>query len=142
MKFLTIVEDWEDGYASQNTKTSRVKDNNSDYKQYRFNILDVIKKRNEEEEKVEELIKQFEDKIKKLFEFIALPENGRRLIAKMKDKGSAFSEDEIYRYFALLYKKYVRRNKSDLGNFFIKETEDLTNKLCDDFEEWYKIDKK
>ena len=98
--------------------------------------MDVIKKRNEAEEKIEELIKQFEDKIEKLFEFIALPENGRRLIAKMKDIGNAFSEDEIYRDFDLLYKKYVRRNKTELGDFFIKETKDLTSKLCDDFEDF------
>jgi type I restriction enzyme R subunit len=119
-------------------KKNKAKKGDIEPKQYRFNILDVIKKRNEAEEKIEELIKQFEDKIEKLFEFISLPENGRRLIAKMKDKGSAFSEDEIYRDFDLLYKKYVRRNKSDLGEFFVKETKDLTSKLCDDFEEWIK----
>jgi len=117
-------------------KKSKSNKNDSELKQYRFNILDVIKKRNEAEEKIEELIKRFEEKIEKLFEFIALPENGVRLIAKIKDKGNAFSEDEIYRDFDLIYKKYVRRNRSELGDFFIKETTDLTSKLCDDFEEW------
>ncbi len=82
------------------------------------------------------MIKRFEEKIEKLFDYMALPENGRRLIAKIKDKGNAFSEDEIYRDFDLLYKKYIRRNRSELGDFFIKETKDLTSKLCDDFEEY------
>lgn len=126
----------EEDEESGEKKKAKSKKTDSDPKQYRFNILDVIKKRNEAEDKIEELIKQFEDKIEKLFVFIALPENGRRLIAKMKDKGNAFSEDEIYTDFDLLYKKYVRRNKTELGDFFIKETRDLTSKLCDDFEDW------
>ncbi len=117
-------------------KKVKTKKSDSELKQYRFNILDVIKKRNEAEEKIEELIKQFEEKIEKLFEFIALPENGRRIIAKMKDKGNAFSEDEIYDDFGRLYRSYVRKHRSILGEFFIKETEDLTSKLSDDFEEW------
>jgi len=112
------------------------KSSNSEKKKYRFNILDVIAKRNEEEEKLEEKIKEFEEKIEKLFNFIALPENGKRLIAKITDTGNAFDEDEIYKDFELLYKKFVRRNKRELGDFFIKETKELTNQLCDDFEEW------
>ena len=121
---------------NEKKKLSKAKRKEVDQEKYRFNILDVIAKRNEAEEKIEDLIKQFEEKIDKLFEFIALPENGRRLIAKMRDKGNTFNEDEIYRDFELLYKKYVRRNKMELGEFFIKETKDLANKLCDDFEMW------
>jgi type I restriction enzyme R subunit len=75
-----------------------------------------------------------------LFKFIALPENGKRLMAKISDTGNAFDEDEIYRDFELLYKKYVRRNRNELGVFFIKETEELTNQLCDDFEIWVNSD--
>lgn len=135
---IGIIETKRENAEDENGEKTKSKSKKSENepKQYRFNILDVIKKRNEAEDKIEELIKQFEDKIEKLFEFIALPENGRRLIAKMKDKGNAFGEDEIYRDFDLLYKKYVRRNKTELGDFFIKETKDLTSKLCDDFEEW------
>ena len=129
----THIQD--DGLVEKEKKKVKAKKDSHESKQYRFNILDVIKKRNEAEEKIEELIKQFEGKIQKLFEFIMLPENGRRLIAKIKDRWNAFSEEEIYRDFELIYKKYVRRNRSELGEFFVKETQWLTNKLCDDFEE-------
>ena len=36
--------------------------------------------------------------------------------------------------FEIIYKKYIRRNRKLLGDFFIKETEDIVNQLCDDFE--------
>jgi len=114
------------------------KKENSEKNKYRFNILDVIAKRNEEEEKLEKKIKEFEKKIENLFEFIALPENGKRLIAKITDTENAFDEDEIYGDFRLLFRKFIRRNKKNLGEFFIKETEELTNQLCNDFERWSK----
>lgn len=134
---IGIIETKENDEDENNEKKpSKSKSSNAEPKKYRFNILDVIAKRNEAEEKIEKMIQEFEWKIQKLFEFIALPENGVRLIAKMKDKWNAFSEDEIYIDFELLYKKYVRRNKDELWEFFIKETKDLTNKLCDDFEDW------
>jgi type I restriction enzyme R subunit len=103
-------------------------------RKFKFDILAVIAKRNEEEEEIEKLIKDFEAKIEKLFSFIALPENGTRLIAKLKSYGNSFSEDEIYSDFNILYKKFVRRNKEYLGEFFVNETKDSVNKLCDDFE--------
>ena len=43
------------------------------------------------------------------------------LIAKIKDEGSAFSQDEIYTDFNKLYRKYTIMNK-DLGEFFKRET--------------------
>jgi type I restriction enzyme R subunit len=103
-------------------------------RKFKFDILAVIAKRNEEEEEIEKLIEDFESKIEKLFAFIASHENGKRLIAKLKSYGSSFSEDEIYSDFDILYKKFVRRNKEYLGDFFINETKDSVNKLCDDFE--------
>jgi type I restriction enzyme, R subunit len=103
-------------------------------RKFKFDILAVIAKRNEEEEEIEKLIEDFEAKIEKLFAFIASHENGKRLIAKLKSYGSSFSEDEIYSDFDILYKKFVRRNKDYLGDFFINETKDGVNKLCDDFE--------
>jgi len=51
----------------------------------------------------------------------------------MQDDGSAFDEEEIYEDFAKIYRKFVRRNK-DLGEFFIRETQDIIHQLCDDFE--------
>ena len=36
--------------------------------------------------------------------------------------------------FAKIYRKFIRRNTKDLGEFFIEETKDIINQLCDDFE--------
>ncbi|MDB0602194.1 DEAD/DEAH box helicase family protein [Tenacibaculum maritimum] len=103
-------------------------------KQYKFDILAVIEKRNEEEEEIETLILDFQNKIEAFFDYVNLPENGKHLIAKMKDEGSVFDEEEIYSDFAKIYRKYIRRNRKTLGQFFVKETEDIVNQLCDDFE--------
>lgn len=100
---------------------------------YKYNILKVIEKRNQEEEAIAELIADFESKITALFEFIKQDETGLRLIAKINDDGSAFSRDEIYSDFSKLYRKYTIRNK-ELGDFFLRETKDNLNQLCDDFE--------
>lgn len=107
--------------------------NGSGDKQYKFDILKVIAKRNQEEEAIEELIKDFEAKIEKFFEYVRTDEAGLRVIAKMQDDGSAFDDEEIYEDFAKIYRKFVRRNK-DLGEFFIRETQDIIQQLCDDFE--------
>jgi len=106
----------------------------SNGKQYKFDILRVIEKRNEEEEEIEALIKEFETQIEKFFAFIKNDENGKRVIAKMKDDGSAFDSDEIYRDFNLVYKRYIRHNKKTLTPFFIRETESSLQQLCDDLE--------
>jgi len=100
---------------------------------YKYNILKVIEKRNQEEEAIAELIADFEGKITALFEFIKQEETGIRLIAKINDGGSAFSQDEIYSDFTKLYRKFTIKNK-DLGDFFLRETKDNINQLCDDFE--------
>lgn len=100
---------------------------------FKYNILKVIEKRNQEEEAIAELIVDFESKIDDFFSFIKADEIGKRLIAKIKDDGSAFSQDEIYGDFNKLYRKYTIMNK-DLGDFFKRETKDILNQLCDDFE--------
>lgn len=100
---------------------------------FKYNILKVIEKRNLEEEAIAELIIDFELKIDALFSYIKSDEMGKRLIAKIKDDGSAFSQDEIYIDFNKLYRKYIIMNK-DVGDFFKRETKDILNQLCDDFE--------
>lgn len=100
---------------------------------YKYNILKVIEKRNQEEEAIEELIAEFEKKISTFFDFIKKDENGQRLIAKIKDEGSSFSQEEINVDFSKLYRKFTIRNK-DLGDFFVRETKEILNQLCDDFE--------
>ena len=103
-------------------------------KQYKFHILAVIEKRNQEEEAIEELIAEFEKKIELLFSFVAEDDKGKRVIAKLLDEGSAFGSEEIYEDFYKVFRKFINRNRKELGAFFIKETKDMTNQLCDDFE--------
>jgi type I restriction enzyme R subunit len=108
--------------------------NSSDDNQYKFDILKVIEKRNKEEEEIEELIKDFEAKIELFFKYIKTDDGGVRVIAKMQDNGTAFDSEEIYEDFAKVYRKFIRRNKASLGEFFIRETQTSLNQLCDDFE--------
>ena len=79
------------------------------------------------------MIKDFEEKIDAFFKYIPTIDDGKRLIAKIKDDGTAFSQDEIYRDFSKIYRKYIILNK-DLGDFFKRETKDSLTQLCDDFE--------
>jgi type I restriction enzyme R subunit len=58
------------------------------------------------------------------------------LIAKIKDEGSVFYDEEVYNDFAKIYRKYIRRNRKILDQFFIKETSDIVNQLCDDFKKF------
>jgi type I restriction enzyme R subunit len=62
-------------------------------------------------------------------------ESGQVLIAKIKDIGVRFNEDEVYVDFEKIYRKYVRLNKEKLGEFFILETKDILDKLYEDFEQ-------
>ena len=107
--------------------------NGSDDNKYKYDILKVIEKRNQEEEAIEELIKEFEAKIDLLFEYVHTDDSGKRLIAKMQADGLVFDSDEIYDDFAMIYRKFIRRHK-DLGEFFLKESSDIVNQICDDFE--------
>lgn len=110
----------------------------SDGKKYKYDILKVIEKRNQEEEAIEELIKDFEAKIDLFFEYVKNDDSGKRLIAKMKDDGLAFDSEEIYEDFAKIFRKFIRRN-NNLGEFFVKETKEIVNQLCDDFERTLKV---
>ncbi len=112
-----------------------VKGNPSDTEggKFKYNILKVIEKRNKEEEAIAEMIKDFEEKIDTFFNYIPTIDDGKRLIAKIKDDGTAFSQDEIYKDFSKIYRKYIIINK-DLGDFFKRETKDSLTQLCDDFE--------
>jgi type I restriction enzyme R subunit len=102
-------------------------------KKYKYNILRVIEKRNQQEEAIEALIKEFEAKIDQLFDFIRTDNDGKRIVAKLQSTSAHFDAEEIYDDFAKVYRKFVRRNK-DVGEFFVRETKDILNQLCDDFE--------
>ena len=54
-----------------------------------------------------------------------------RFIVKIK---SHVSEEEIYNDFAIIYRRYKALRRQTIGDYFFKETEDLVDKLCDDFE--------
>jgi len=117
-------------------KKDKVGDAEGEYgaKQYKFHILAVIEKRNQEEEEIEKLIEDFEGKITQLFEYVQNDPRGKRVVAKILDDGSAFGTEEIYDDFHKIFRKFINRNRKELGEFFVKETKDMTNQLCDDFE--------
>jgi len=98
---------------------------------YQFDILKIIEARNDQEAVVGTLIKDFEGKIQELFDFVRQEDEGKRLIVKIK---SQVSEAEIYSDFAKLYRRFRALRKKTVGDYFFKETEDLVEKLCDDFE--------
>ena len=96
-----------------------------------FDILAIIAARNEQEAKTGTLIKDFETKIVDFFHYVHGSSEGERLIIKMK---SHVSENEIYDDFSKIYRRYRALYRSKVGDYFFKETEDLVDKLCDDFE--------
>jgi len=96
-----------------------------------YDILAIIAARNEKEEKVGSLILEFESKINDFFDYVQKSSEGDRLIVKIK---SHVSENEIYDDFSKIYRRYRALFRSKVGGFFFSETEDLVDKLCDDFE--------
>jgi len=98
---------------------------------YKFDILKIIEARNAQEANVGKLIEEFAAKIEDLYEYVRTSTEGKRLIIKIK---SHVSEDEVYDDFAKIYRRYRALNRQKVGDYFFKETEDLVNKLCDDFE--------
>lgn len=96
-----------------------------------FDVLAIIAARNEEEAKTGALIQDFEAKILAFFSYVRSAIEGERLIVKIK---SHVSEAEIYDDFAKIYRRYKALNRQTVGDYFFKETEDLVEKLCDDFE--------
>jgi type I restriction enzyme R subunit len=98
---------------------------------YRFDILQIIVARNEQEALVGSLIMDFDAKIKDFFEYVRTASEGERLIVKIKSQAS---EAEIYDDFAKLYRRYKALNRQKAGDYFFKEMDDLVDKLCDDFE--------
>lgn len=123
-------------YKEKESKTKNPTPTDSDQpNKFKYNILKVIEKRNQEEEEIEALIKDFEEKITLFFEYIKSDSDGKRLIAKMTSTSSSFSDEEILRDFSKLYRKFIIKNK-ELGDFFKRETKDILSQLCDDFEKY------
>lgn len=123
-------------YKEKESKTKNPTPTDSDKpNKFKYNILKVIEKRNQEEEEIDALIKDFEEKITLFFEYIKSDADGKRLIAKMISTSSSFSHEEILKDFSKLYRKFTIKNK-DLGEFFKRETKDILSQLCDDFEKY------
>ena len=91
----------------------------------------IIAARNEQEAITGSLIKDFEAKINEFFRHIRQSKECERFIVKIK---SHVSEEEIYNDFAIIYRRYKALHRQTIGDYFFKETEDLVEKLCDDFE--------
>lgn len=91
----------------------------------------IIAARNEQEAKTGELINAFEAKIIDFFKYVRESSEDERLVAKIN---SHVSEDEIYDDFAKIHRRYRALYRQTVGDYFFKETEDLIDKLCDDFE--------
>ena len=98
---------------------------------YQYDILAIIAARNEQEAITGSLIKDFEAKINEFFRHIRQSKECERFIVKIK---SHVSEEEIYNDFAIIYRRYKALHRQTIGDYFFKETEDLVEKLCDDFE--------
>jgi type I restriction enzyme R subunit len=96
-----------------------------------FDILKIIAARNEQEAKTGTLIEEFEAKILNFFQYVRNDRDGERLVVKIK---SDAPEGEIYEDFGRIYRRYRAVNRPIVGDYFFKETEDLIDKLCDDFE--------
>ena len=114
-------------------KTGKVLDVNATETNYKYDILSIIAKRNQEELELETKIQEFEQKIDLLFDFINSHPNGRKLQVKMKSLSSTITEDDIYLDFEKIYNEFVRKNKTVLGEFFIKQSKELINQLCDEY---------
>ena len=69
--------------------------------------------------------------IRDSFRYVRESSEGERLIVKIN---SHVSENEIYDDFAKIYRRYKALHRQTVGDYFFKETEDLVDKLCDDFE--------
>jgi len=128
---IGIVEEPAEDYGQKKKKKSTNGASSGSGKKHKYNILDIIEARNEEEEFIAEQIQIFEKKIDDFFEYLQYDTNGRRLVSKIK---SRFAEEEIYNDFKKMYNKYTIVNRQKLGAFFIRETKSMVNKLCDDFE--------
>ena len=128
---IGIVEVIADYPTAKNKKSYKVAEGKPPGPGGKFDVLAIITARNEQEAKTGTLIQDFEAKILSFFQYVRTDKDGERLIVKIKSRSS---EEEIYADFAKLYRRYKAFNRKAVGEYFFKETEDLVEKLCDDFE--------
>ena len=99
-----------------------------------FAVFLITCYRNKLEEEIKVQIEAFEKQIDDLFEYIKNDNNGKRLIAKIRNTGNAFTYTEKLSDFTKLYTQYRLKNQSKLSAFFIQETKSNLSQLFDDFE--------
>lgn len=128
---IGIIEVETQPTEAKKKKVTKVAQAAGEYTTYKFDILKIIESRNAQEAIIGTLIEEFAEKIEDLFSYVKNSNEGKRLIIKIK---SHVSEDEIYDDFAKIYRRYRALNRQRIGDYFFKETEDLVNMLCDDFE--------
>lgn len=78
------------------------------------------------------LTDEFKAKLDELFAYMGTSPEGQRLVVKMQ---SHLPEEEIYADFGKIYRKYKAFNRKKVGDYFFAVTEELVEKLCDEFEE-------
>ena len=118
----------------EKTKKDKGKVSEDDTKKYKYDILKILEKKNQEEEVIGQSIADFELKIDGFFNYIKEAKEGKLLIAKINSIGTKFTEDEVIADFEKMYHKFIRRHKLELGEFFIKQTKDIVDLLYVDFE--------
>jgi len=94
-------------------------------------IFEIIRKRNADEEEIGKKIEEFKSKINLLFEYVKKHPKYPTLKAKIAN--TSISRDEVCQDFRHLYKLFVVIKRKDAGEFFIRESKDLVDKLCDEF---------
>jgi type I restriction enzyme R subunit len=126
-------------YGKPKKPSGEVNEPPSDYgkgaKSRQLSILDVIRDRNAEEDKIEELIDAFNEKIENLFQFIKDHKDGERFISKLNSDRTTFSHNDILNEFTRFYTRFFRKNQDIISQSFKKETKDMIGQLCDLFEE-------
>jgi type I restriction enzyme, R subunit len=126
-----IIEKETTAPEQRKKKPTEVASGKSPGGQYKYDILEIIEARNQHELLIGELIEQFAAKIEDFFNFVMTSSDGKRLIVKIK---SRVSEEEIYEMFGRIYRTYKAVHRKKVGDYFFRETEDIVDKLCDDFE--------
>ena len=131
---IGIVEHPE--YKQPNQGSSRLYEpkKGCENKKYKYDILKILETKNKEEEVIGQSIEDFELKIEGFFNYVKESKEGRILITKINSIGTKFSEDEIISDFEKIYKKFIRRHRPELGEFFIEQTKDIVEYLYTDFE--------
>lgn len=128
---IGMIEKATEATAPKQKKPPKMAEGRPPGGEHKYDVLAIIEARNQHEEVVGTLIEDFAEKIESFFEFVKNYKDGERLIVKIR---SHVSEDEIYEDFARIYRTYKAVHRRRVGEQFFKETEDIVDKLCDDFE--------